>query len=117
MFGNVWKILRCADNSVIMTITSSQSVMATDLGDKELKALRNSRWEKAFANIDSSSKTNTLESSTTDSTSGEEVSRPFQMKRDAINRKATIVIEHLIQAADVAHMSQHWSIYRKWNER
>ena len=26
-------------------------------------------------------------------------------------------IEHLIQAADVAHMSQHWMIYRKWNER
>jgi hypothetical protein len=23
----------------------------------------------------------------------------------------------LIQAADVAHMSQHWNIYRKWNER
>jgi hypothetical protein len=31
--------------------------------------------------------------------------------------KATIVIEHLIQASDVAHTMQHWHIYRKWNER
>jgi hypothetical protein len=88
--------------------------MATDLGDVELKALRNSRWEKAFANADL---THSLESSTTESTSNGEVYHSFQMKRDNINRKATIVIEHLIQAADVAHMSQHWSIYRKWNER
>ena len=37
--------------------------------------------------------------------------------QDAINRKATIVIEHLIQASDVAHTMQHWHIYTKWNER
>lgn len=34
-----------------------------------------------------------------------------------MNRKATIVIEHLIQASDVAHTMQHWHVYRKWNER
>lgn len=70
------------------------SVMATDIVDKELKTLRNARWAKAFS-----------EEAATDST------------RDAINRKATIVIEHLIQASDVAHTMQHWHIYRKWNER
>ena len=69
------------------------SVMATDIMDKELKELRNSRWEKAF------------DGSTNES------------GRDNINRKATIVIEHLIQASDVAHTMQHWHIYRKWNER
>ena len=68
------------------------SVMATDIVDKELKNLRNARWEKAFSEEDSSS-------------------------RDSVNRKATIVIEHLIQASDVAHTMQHWHIYRKWNER
>jgi hypothetical protein len=31
--------------------------------------------------------------------------------------KATIVIEHLIQASDVAHTMQHWHIYRRWNEK
>jgi 3'5'-cyclic nucleotide phosphodiesterase len=70
------------------------SVMATDIADGELKALRNLRWDRAF-------------SSTTVDVD----------HRDTINRKATIVIEHLIQASDVAHTMQHWHIYRKWNER
>ena len=34
-----------------------------------------------------------------------------------VNRKATIVIEHLIQASDVSHTMQHWDIYVKWNEK
>ena len=38
-------------------------------------------------------------------------------ERDSINRKATIVLEHLIQASDVAHTMQHWHIYIKWNEK
>jgi hypothetical protein len=70
------------------------SVMATDIADKELKVLRNLRWDRAFS------------SSTVDLD-----------ERDTVNRKATIVIEHLIQASDVAHTMQHWHIYRKWNER
>jgi class 3 adenylate cyclase len=70
------------------------SVMATDIMDKDLKCLRNKRWEKAFAgqNLEESLK-------------------------DVVDRKATIVIEHLIQASDVAHTMQHWHIYRKWNQR
>ena len=74
------------------------SVMATDLVDENLKALRNARWKKAFTNLESP--VSSAESS-----------------RDNVNRKATIVIEHLIQASDVAHTMQHWHIYRKWNER
>jgi 3'5'-cyclic nucleotide phosphodiesterase len=31
--------------------------------------------------------------------------------------KATIVIEHIIQASDVSHTMQHWHVYRKWNAR
>ena len=68
-------------------------VMATDIVDRDLKELRNGRWDKAFK--------------------GEHKETP----RDATNRKATIVIEHLIQASDVAHTMQHWHVYRKWNER
>ena len=71
------------------------SVMATDIVDKELKALRNARWETAF--------------NAEESQSGDEL--------ENVNRKATIVIERLIQASDVAHTMQHWHIYRKWNER
>jgi 3'5'-cyclic nucleotide phosphodiesterase len=70
------------------------SVMATDIADRELKVLRNHRWDRAFSKA------------TTDAN-----------KHDTVNRKATIVIEHLIQASDVAHTMQHWHVYRKWNER
>lgn len=72
-------------------------VMATDIVDKDLKALRNGRWDRAFSST----------------APEEEGGNP----RDAINRKATIVIEHLIQASDVSHTMQHWHVYRKWNER
>ena len=70
------------------------SVMATDIMDKDLKDLRNVRWDKAFSE-----------------------QAPTESPDDTVNRKATIVIEHLLQASDVAHTMQHWHIYRKWNER
>ena len=72
------------------------TILATDIMDKELKSLRNARWEKAFAEPDVSIR---------------------ESVADTVNRKATIVIEHLIQASDVAHTMQHWHIYLKWNER
>jgi hypothetical protein len=34
-----------------------------------------------------------------------------------VDRKATIVIEHLIQASDISHTMQHWHIYQRWNGR
>ena len=67
------------------------TVLATDIFDKELSTLRKNRWETAFSH---------------------EVAND-----EDVNRKATIVIEHLIQASDVAHTMQHWHIYQKWNER
>ena len=32
-------------------------------------------------------------------------------------RRATIVLEHLMQASDVAHTMQHFQMYQKWNQR
>jgi len=89
----------CGDNTGLKRFRQLviNSVMATDLGDKELKKLRNGRWEKAFAPKESYVDTST--------------------EVDDINRKATIVIEHLIQASDVSHTMQHWEIYREWNEK
>ena len=69
------------------------SVMATDIVDKDLKELRNNRWDVAF-----------------------QVTISNESLRDQTNRKATIVIEHLIQASDVSHTMQHWHVYCKWNE-
>jgi 3'5'-cyclic nucleotide phosphodiesterase len=71
------------------------SVLATDIFDQNLQAVRRARWEKAFAKF------------------GGDTQNPT----DDINRKATIVMEHLIQASDVSHTMQHWHIYKKWNER
>ena len=86
MFGNKVEMMRF--RQVLVNV-----VLATDIFDKELNALRKSRWNKAFQ----------------ESSSVEGV--------DWNNLKATIVIEHIIQASDVSHTMQHWHIYRKWNER
>ena len=67
------------------------SVMATDVMDKDLTAMRNAKWKKAFPSAGDADK----------SVSSESI-------RDNVNRKATIVIEHLIQASDVSHPMQHW---------
>jgi hypothetical protein len=69
-------------------------VLATDIFDKDFKALQDSRWTRAFhINVSSSSN-----------------------EEETFNLKSTIVIEHIIQAADVAHTMQHWHMYTKWNE-
>ncbi|CAB9502617.1 Receptor-type guanylate cyclase gcy [Seminavis robusta] len=73
------------------------SVMATDIVDKDLKQLRNNRWDVAFKK-------------------GEGADHVDENPKDEVNRKATIVIEHIIQAADISHTMQHWHVYRRWNQ-
>jgi hypothetical protein len=70
------------------------TVMATDIMDKDLGAARKVRWNKAFSDEAGDDKAT-----------------------DVVNRKATVAIEHIIQASDIAHTMQHWHIYRKWNGR
>lgn len=70
------------------------SILATDIADKDMKLLRDNRWNTAFQPKQSDSKLD-----------------------DWMDRKATIVIEHIIQASDVAHTMQHFVIYQRWNER
>ena len=71
------------------------AVLATDIMDKDLSIKRKERWTKAFS----------------------ETAQSNESEAAIKSRKATIVIEHLIQASDVVHTMQHWHIYRKWNER
>lgn len=71
-------------------------VMATDIFDGGSKALRTKRWDKAFHKVPDAERLD---------------------EEETFNFKATIVIEHIIQAADVAHTMQHWHVYTKWNER
>ncbi|CAJ1964636.1 unnamed protein product [Cylindrotheca closterium] len=76
---------------------TANTVLATDIMDKELQTLRRKRWDVAFK--------------------GSSHEEHMGNTKDQVNRKATIVIEHLIQASDVAHTMQHWHVYCKWNER
>mmetsp|Transcript_26865 Transcript_26865/g.75436 ORF Transcript_26865/g.75436 Transcript_26865/m.75436 type:complete len:1451 (-) Transcript_26865:178-4530(-) len=66
-------------------------VIATDLFDPDLKIERNEKWQRALSNP----------------THGV----------DANNRKATIVLESIMQAADIAHTMQNWHVFKKWNRR
>jgi hypothetical protein len=77
-------------------------VMATDIMDKDLGAARKARWMQAFA-------------PDKDQCSSEK--KEEEDAAVAINRKATIVLEHLMQASDVSHTMQHWHVFQKWNER
>lgn len=81
----------CADDAELMHFRQLvvQMVLATDIMDKEIGLLRKERWLKAFpAEGDQ-----------------EEPSKSFD-PIETRNRKATIVIEHLIQASDVSHTMQ-----------
>jgi hypothetical protein len=69
-------------------------VLATDIFDKELGALRKKSQMKAF----------------------HEISATRVSCRRRKSSKAT-TMENLIQASDVSHTMQHWHIYRKWNAR
>lgn len=66
-------------------------VMATDVMDKELAAKRRARWDIAFNSIREESS---------------QASAEEESAQDHRNRKATIVIEHMIQASDVCHTMQ-----------
>ena len=59
-------------------------VLATDIFDKELNDLRKSRWTKAFSECAAAGGNNHL--------------------------RATIVLEHIMQASDVSHTMQHWYV-------
>jgi class 3 adenylate cyclase len=70
------------------------AVLATDIADRELGVLRKSRWEQAFQ------------------------AKAFtEMEAVDMDRKATIVFEHIIQASDVCHCMQHWHTYQKFHSR
>ena len=59
-----------------------------------MNSARRERWEKAFAE--------------------EGVVSKSDYNAD---KRATIVLEHLMQASDVAQTMQHWHVYIKWNEK
>jgi 3'5'-cyclic nucleotide phosphodiesterase len=70
------------------------AVMATDLEDARFKELRQARWQLTFSS---------------ESLEGiRRGSNETLYNKDDFDRKATIVMEHLMQASVVAHSMQHW---------
>lgn len=72
------------------------SVVATDILDRDLKLNRDKRWNKAFR---------------------KKTAVKFPEKVRLKDLQATMVIEHLLQAADSGHTMQNFQTYLKWNER
>eukprot|EP00538_Stauroneis_constricta_P012875 CAMPEP_0119571742 /NCGR_PEP_ID=MMETSP1352-20130426/44271_1 /TAXON_ID=265584 /ORGANISM="Stauroneis constricta, Strain CCMP1120" /LENGTH=1270 /DNA_ID=CAMNT_0007621425 /DNA_START=84 /DNA_END=3894 /DNA_ORIENTATION=- len=71
------------------------AVMATDIADKELAALRKGRAADIITGT-----------------------APEQIDASNISRrKATFVLETLIQAADVSHTMQPFRVYKRWNRK
>ncbi|CAB9528546.1 Receptor-type guanylate cyclase gcy [Seminavis robusta] len=85
-------------------------VLATDIFDKELNDLRKARWNRAFAIVTESKDGQDEEQAVVDASPPEE-----KPTGNDSGLRATIVIEHIIQASDVSHTMQHWHVYRKWN--
>jgi hypothetical protein len=71
--------------------------MATDIQDREAVREREKRWDQAF-----SSKKNTSNS---------------KNEADVMNQRATLVLETMMQVANIAHCTQHWNVFTKWNKR
>lgn len=82
-------------------------VIATDITDKERRAGERERWQAAFLS------------------DGDDFNweKEWQNKSEDklpdidVSLKATVVLEQIVLASDVAHTMQHWLTYVKWNER
>lgn len=70
--------------------------LATDICDKKFREFRTERFAKAFAQGETAN---------------------FKAIEFKCNLKATVGMEYLIQACDVAHTMQAWPIYRQWNAK
>lgn len=112
-----YKALRekiCADETELSRFRELiiNGVMATDLLDKDLKKLRNVRWEMAFKETPVTYSNKFIlrvgEDLMSHADTEAATAPPDETLLDieSFNRKATIVIEHLIQASDVAHTMQ-----------
>lgn len=78
------------------------TVLATDIADKERSMAGKIRWQKAFhpSNLD-----------ILDASDKQNGSSNFR------SLKATLVFEQIMQASDVSHTMQHWHTFKKWNKR
>jgi len=78
------------------------AVMATDISDRSTLHEQQRKWNLAFRDFDDGGDADDMSSRF--SQSGKDAKATA--KKDLDNRRATVVIEHLIQIANIAHMMQ-----------
>lgn len=76
------------------------AIIATDVMDTDLTQRRNDRWKRAFGEGAQPKEIGKVEEHLASAEKDNDAMRDF---------RATVVMETLIQAADVAHTMQHWS--------
>jgi len=82
-------------------------VIATDITDRERRAGERERWQAAFlSNGDDFNWEKEWQNKSED-----------KLPDIDVSLKATVVLEQIVLASDVAHTMQHWLTYVKWNER
>jgi class 3 adenylate cyclase len=81
-------------------------VIATDITDKERRAGERERWQSAFLSNEPFKWDNEWQNKSED-----------KLPSIDVSLKATVVLEQIVLASDVAHTMQHWLTYVKWNER
>jgi hypothetical protein len=79
-------------------------LIATDIADNDRRAKEKERWTKAFSTI----------SKWEDYWQNKSVSTLSSID---VSLRATVVLEQIMLASDVAHTMQHWLTFMKWNER
>ena len=72
-----------------------QALLATDIADKTLRDDRQRRWRSAFGE--------------------EDADDVAQVAAQEENDKVIILMEHLMQVADVFALMEDWDVYQKWN--
>ena len=78
-------------------------ILATDIFDKDMKAIREQRWDKAFHQYNENPDA-PAESEDATSTSTASSSQHLSGLNKVVNLKATVVIEHLIQASGTSFL-------------
>merc|ERR1739848_267416 len=84
------------------------TVLATDIADKERSTRGEIRWQKAFH-------PSSISSDAMDDDNSSATIPPQNTSLRSL--KATLVFEQIMQASDVAHTMQHWQTFKKWNKR
>ncbi|CAB9499073.1 Receptor-type guanylate cyclase gcy [Seminavis robusta] len=90
------------------------AVMATDMNNVGVNEARVLRWEKAFYKESNKDKVDELPSE--DATNLSASTNSFKKKFN-LDRKATAMMESIMQASSISSNMQHWHVFRKWNER